>query len=68
MAKTGAKAKSGDCLACHFLATGNTLIPEEFSLTFEHASHEAEQMIAVQEKLWDQIKFNFRLRGPPSVS
>lgn len=63
-----AKEKAGDCLACHFLATGHTLVPEEFSITFEHYTHEVEQIIAVQEKVWSQTKFTFQLRGPPTIS
>jgi len=68
MKEAVAKNKAGDCLACHFLATGNTLVPEEFSLTFDHVSCESELLIAIQERLWKQTKFTFRLRGPPSVS
>ncbi|MFN1216577.1 hypothetical protein ACKW6Q_06265 [Chryseobacterium kwangjuense] len=66
--KAFAKDKPGDCLACHFLATGNTLIPEEFNFTFEHFTHEVKQTIALQEKIWSQTKFTFQLRGPPAVS
>ncbi len=63
-----AKEKAGDCLACHFLATGHTLVPEEFSFHFEAYTHEVEQIIAVQEKIWSQTKFTFQLRGPPAIS
>lgn len=66
--KAFAKEKPGDCLACHFLATGNTLIPEEFNFTFEYFTHEVKQAIALQEKIWSQTKFTFQLRGPPAVS
>ncbi|AZA90762.1 Uncharacterised protein [Chryseobacterium nakagawai] len=62
------KEKAGDCLACHFLVTGHTLAPEEFSFSFEHYTHEVKQMIAIQEKIWSQTKFNFQLRGPPTIS
>ncbi len=68
MAENTAKEKAGDCLACHFLATGHTLVPEEFSFSFESNTHEVKQIIAVQEKVWSQTKFTFQLRGPPSVS
>jgi len=68
MAKTSAKEKPGDCLACHFLATGHTLVPEEFNFSFEHFTHEVKQVIAVQEKIWSQTKFTFQLRGPPAVA
>lgn len=66
--KDAAKEKAGDCLACHFLATGHTLAPEEFSFTFEHYTHEVKQIIAIQEKIWSQTKFSFQLRGPPTIS
>lgn len=68
ISKTDAKEKAGDCLACHFLATANTLVPEEFSFTLIQHTHEVEQIFAVQEKIWSQTKFSFQLRGPPSIS
>lgn len=68
ISNNAAKEKAGDCLACHFLATGNTLVPEEFSITFEHYTHEVEEIIAVQERIWSQTKFTFQLRGPPTIS
>lgn len=68
ISKNLAKEKAGDCLACHFLATGNTLIPEEFSITFGAYTHQVGQIIAVQERIWSQTKFSFRLRGPPTIS
>ena len=68
ISKSEAKEKASDCLACHFLATGNTLVPEEFSFTFESYAHEVAQTIAVQEKIWSQTKFTFQLRGPPTIS
>lgn len=68
ISKNIAKEKAGDCLACHFLAGGHTLVPEEFSFTFENYTHEVKQIIAVQEKIWSQTKFTFQLRGPPAIS
>ncbi|WET51710.1 hypothetical protein PYS58_11315 [Chryseobacterium indologenes] len=62
------KEKAGDCLACHFLVTGHTLAPEQFSFSFEHYTHEVKQIIAIQEKIWSQTKFTFQLRGPPAIS
>ena len=62
------KEKAGDCLACHFLVTGHTLAPEEFSFSFEYYTHEVKQIIAIQEKIWSQTKFTFQLRGPPAIS
>ncbi|MGD1319996.1 hypothetical protein [Chryseobacterium sp. 2R14A] len=68
ISKSEAKEKAGDCLACHFLATGNTLLPNEFSFILIKHTHEAEQVFAVQEKIWSQTKFTFQLRGPPAIS
>ncbi|WP_379966219.1 hypothetical protein [Epilithonimonas sp. UC225_85] len=62
------KSQSGDCLACHFLATGNSLVPEEFSFHFENHTHDTRQTFSVQEKIWSQTKFTFQLRGPPAIS
>ncbi|WP_034752519.1 hypothetical protein [Chryseobacterium daeguense] len=66
--KNVAKDKAADCLACHFLANGHTLVPEEFSFSFENYTHEVKQIIAVQEEIWSQTKFTFQLRGPPAIS
>lgn len=68
MTKATHKEKAGDCLACHFLATGHTLAPEEFGFSFEHYTHEVKQIIVIQEKIWSQTKFTFQLRGPPAIS
>jgi hypothetical protein len=62
------KEKAADCLACHFLATGHTLVPEEFNFSFQSYTHEVEQILTVQEKIWSQTRFTFQLRGPPAIS
>jgi hypothetical protein len=66
--KNVAKEKAADCLACHFMATGHTLVPEEFGFTLENYTHEVKQIISIQEKIWSQTKFTFQLRGPPAIS
>ncbi|MDV7697391.1 hypothetical protein N6B72_10705 [Chryseobacterium soli] len=68
LSKNTTKEKVGDCLACHFLATGHTLVPEEFTFNFEHYTQEIKLVIAIQEKIWSQTKFTFQLRGPPAIS
>ncbi|WP_028121256.1 hypothetical protein [Epilithonimonas tenax] len=60
--------QSGDCLACHFLATGNSLIPEQFSFHFANHTHDTKQTFSVQEKIWSATRFTFQLRGPPAIS
>lgn len=55
----------GDCLACHFLVAGNSLVPDQFNFHFEKHTQETEQIVSAQEKIWEQIKFSFQLRGPP---
>ena len=62
------KQSSGDCLSCHFVATGNSLLPEQFLFHFENYTQEVKTMISVQEKIWSQTKFTFQLRGPPTIS
>ncbi|MCU7618028.1 hypothetical protein NZ698_12530 [Chryseobacterium sp. PBS4-4] len=68
ISKSEAKEKAGDCLACHFLATGNTLVPEEFNFIFENYTQEVKQIITLQERIWSQTKYTFQLRGPPTIS
>lgn len=68
ISKSEAKEKAGDCLACHFLATGNTLVPEEFNFSFENYTQDVQQIITLQEKIWSQTKYTFQLRGPPTIS
>lgn len=68
ISKEISKNQSGECLACHFLATGNTLVPEEFAFQFENHTNVAQQTFSVQEKIWSQTKFTFQLRGPPAIS
>lgn len=59
--------QAGDCLACHFHATGNSLVPEEFSFISETFSQEVAQIFTQQEFIWSQTKFLFQLRGPPRI-
>jgi len=68
MTKELSSKQSGDCLACHFLATGNTLLPEAFTFHFENHTQETEQIIAAQEKVWERTKSTIQLRGPPALS
>lgn len=68
ISKSDAQEEKGDCLACHFMATANTLVPEEFTFAIEDHTQTTEQTIAVQERIWSQTKFTFQLRGPPTIS
>ena len=62
------KQSSGDCLSCHFVAMGNSLLPEQFTFHFENYTQEVKTIISIQEKIWSQTKFTFQLRGPPAIS
>lgn len=62
------KQSSGDCLSCHFVAMGNSLLPEQFTFHFENYTREVRTMISVQEKIWSQTKFSFQLRRPPTIA
>ncbi|WP_312090266.1 hypothetical protein [Chryseobacterium sp.] len=66
--KSDAKESKGDCLACHFISTGNTLLPEEFIFQAIQHSEETHQIFTLQEKIWAQSKYSFQLRGPPAIS
>lgn len=66
--KAHSSNQSGDCLACHFLATGNSLVPEQFTFHFENHTQETEQIISAQEKIWEQTKSTIQLRGPPALT
>lgn len=66
--KAHSSNQSGDCLACHFLATGNSLVPEQFTFHFQNHTLESEQIISAQEKIWEQTKSTIQLRGPPALS
>lgn len=68
ISKTEKFSKEGDCLACHFLATGHTLVPEDFSFQAQTFTQNIEKTFSVQERIWSQTKFSFPLRGPPTLS
>ncbi|WP_144281131.1 hypothetical protein [Chryseobacterium echinoideorum] len=68
LTKSDAKESKGDCLACHFISTGNTLLPEEFTFKAIQHSEKSEQIFTLQEKIWAQTKYSFQLRGPPAIS
>ena len=66
ISKTDGAKEKADCLACHFIATGNVLLPEEFSYAIIQHTQDATQSFSVQEKVWSNTKFTRQLRGPPS--
>ncbi len=68
ISKNISKEQSGDCLACHFLATGNAELPIVYDCSFAVYTQKVEQIISVQEKIWEQTKYTFQLRGPPENS
>jgi len=53
------KEKAGDCLTCHFMATGYTLVPEELNFASASYTYEVKHIIKVQEKVWSRTKFIF---------
>lgn len=68
ISKTEKISKEGDCLACHFLATAHTLVPEDFSFQSHTFTQEVDKIFSIQERIWSQTKFTFPLRGPPTLS
>lgn len=62
------KNSAKDCLACHFLTTGHTILPEKFDFAFIALATETKLVFQQQEKIWSATKFSYQLRGPPSIS
>ena len=57
-----------DCLACHFLTTGHTILPDKFDFYFTALATETQLVFQQQEKIWSATKFSYQLRGPPLIS
>ena len=55
-----------DCLSCHFLHGGKTLVPDHFSFDFSKFLDFKEQFFAFQQRFSKLDIFYFQLRGPPS--
>lgn len=55
-----------DCLSCHILHVGNSLVPEDFQFTFTQSEHFLNQRFAYQQRFANCEQLFISLRGPPS--
>lgn len=55
-----------DCLSCHFLHDGLTLIPDVFKINFNTSEDFRKEIFAYQQRFSVLEIFCFNLRGPPS--
>ncbi|MBH1960290.1 MAG: hypothetical protein I8H68_09275 [Flavobacteriia bacterium] len=57
-----------DCLSCHLLHDGHSLLPEDFQMTFAHSDGFQKEIFAYSQRFSKlEIRY-FQLRGPPSNS
>ena len=61
------ESDSSNCLSCHFLYTGNTLIPQEFNLEFYIFESILPQIFEYQSQILYSQTHTLFLRGPPNV-
>lgn len=56
-----------DCLSCHFLHSGNSLVPQVFDFICQNITDFTKQISALQHLLAKSDFFNLLLRGPPAI-
>ena len=55
-----------ECLSCHILHTGNSLVPQDFQFSFVKANDFQKQIFAYQQRFAKREFFYLQLRGPPN--
>ena len=55
-----------DCLSCHLLHDGNSLIPEDFQISFSNFNGFQKEIFAYQQRFSKLEIFYSQLRGPPA--
>ncbi len=55
-----------DCLSCHLLHDGYTLIPEGFALSTKKFVEFRQQIFAYKQRFSSLVFLNVQLRGPPA--
>lgn len=63
---TQVQADSSNCLSCHFLYTGNSFIPQEFSFEFHRIEFVAEKICTFDAPIVTIATQVLYLRGPPN--
>lgn len=56
-----------DCLSCHILHDGNSLVPEDFQISFSTIEDFQKEIFAYQQRFSKLEIFYSQLRGPPSI-
>ncbi len=54
-----------DCLSCHLLHDGHSLLPEDFQWTFAQSDDFQKEISAYTQRFSKLEFFSFQLRGPP---
>lgn len=55
-----------DCLSCHLLHDGHSLVPEDFQFKFVQPDDFQKEISAYTQRFSKLEFFSFQLRGPPS--
>lgn len=54
-----------ECLSCHILHAGNSLVPQDFQFSFVKSGAFQKQIFAYQQRFAKREFFYLQLRGPP---
>lgn len=55
-----------ECLSCHILHTGNSLVPEYFNFAVVPVSEFQRELFSFQQRFAKRDFFSYQLRGPPA--
>ena len=55
-----------ECLSCHILYAGNSLVPQDFHFSFTKVEDFQKQVFAYQQRFAKREFFYLQLRGPPN--
>lgn len=55
-----------ECLSCHILYAGNSLVPQDFQFHFTKSEEFQKQVFAYQQRFAKREFFYLQLRGPPN--
>lgn len=56
-----------DCLSCHLLHYGNSLLPEDFQIVFNNLGDFQKEIFAYAQRFSKLEIYYSQLRGPPSI-
>ena len=55
-----------DCLSCHILHAGNSLLPQDFNFILLKSADFQKEIVSFEKRIEKCDFFNFQLRGPPA--